>query len=130
MGDMGDDFRAWKEQGKQKREDNRKYSPQVLKTEGVKFDRKNWGAHLIVHGNNETIDFWPGTGKWIVRGGKTSRGVFALIKYIKKQAAPLEVPPMPELNKNKHGKKNKKGKFNKDGASCSIYGAVSTKILF
>ncbi|MCP4052478.1 MAG: hypothetical protein GY739_05300 [Mesoflavibacter sp.] len=85
MGDTGDDFRAWKEHGQKKRTDNREHSPKILESEGIRFDRKNMGAHLIVHGNDETIDFWPGTGKWIVRGGKTSRGVFPLIKYIKTQ---------------------------------------------
>ena len=91
MGDTGDDFRAWKEDGQKRRENNREYSPKILEKEGIKFDVKNWGAHLVVHGNNETIDFWPGTGKWIVRGGKTARGVFPLIKYIKRNKIDWEL---------------------------------------
>lgn len=82
MGDVGETFNALKEHSKGKRAKNRETSAEILKARGIKFDRKNAGAHLIVYGENCTVDFWPGTGKWICRSGNSSgRGVFMLIRY-------------------------------------------------
>lgn len=41
--------------------------------------------HLIVHAEGPgLIDFWPGTGRWIVRNTKKRMfGVFNLLRYIK-----------------------------------------------
>lgn len=70
-----------KHEGKQRRADNRENSARILAENGVKFDVKNSGAHLVVMSEAITVDFWPGTGKWIVRkSGKTGRGVFNLLK--------------------------------------------------
>ena len=80
MGDVGDTFNVWKEDGKKRRESNRANSPGILSDKGVKFTSKNSGAHLIVEGTDCLIDFWPGTGKFITRQGKHGRGVFNLIK--------------------------------------------------
>ena len=85
MGDVGDDYRALKEKGQRRRASNRETSPEVLKENGVKFESKNLGAHLIVEAKTGKIDFWPGTGKWIARNGRRGAGVFPLIKYIKEQ---------------------------------------------
>lgn len=85
MGDMGDDFNAWKRAKMEKRAKNRDASPQRLTEAGVKFDSRNLGAHLIVQSQAGTIDFWPGTGNWIIRSTQQKgRGVFDLIKFIKK----------------------------------------------
>ena len=80
MGDVGDDFRAFKKLGQENRARNRKNSPSVLTDHGVEFESKNMGAHLIVTGADCLIDFWPGTGKWIARNGKRGFGVFNLLK--------------------------------------------------
>lgn len=82
MGDMGDDFRAMREHSKEKRADNRESSADALKRAGVSFDIRNRGAHLIVKHNGIRIDFWPGTGKWSSAGGRHSRGVFELLKFL------------------------------------------------
>jgi hypothetical protein len=80
MGDMGDDFRAMNEYKKQKRKSNTQKSTQILIDKGIKFVSLNHGSHLFVDGK---IDFWPSTGKWIVRGGKKyHRGVFKLIRRL------------------------------------------------
>jgi len=51
----------------------------------ISFEEKNFGAHLIVTINDDypLIDFWPGTGKWIVRGHKwTALGIDSLIEFV------------------------------------------------
>jgi len=80
MGDMGELFNGLKGESQKRRADNRESSAKILEENGIKFESKNMGAHLIVSGDSITIDFWPGTGKFIVRGGKTGRGVFNLLK--------------------------------------------------
>lgn len=73
-------FGCLKQESQQRRTGNRENSAKILSDNGVSFESKNVGAHLIVHGHSITVDFWPGTGKWIVRKGKTGRGVFNLLK--------------------------------------------------
>lgn len=84
MGDMGDMFKVMKQHSKDRRSSNREQSPQLLRLEGIDFIRKNGGTHLLVYGNNDTtIDFWPGTGRWIPRNtGFAQFGVKNLIKYV------------------------------------------------
>lgn len=64
-----------------KRAANRERSAQHLENLGVTFSEHNNGAHLIIYGRLETIDFWPGTGLWRCRGGKqvSGRGIEALL---------------------------------------------------
>jgi len=83
--DMGDMWRELKRISQEKRAKNREASPAILKAEGISFEEKNDGAHLIVKHNGHTVDFWPGTGKWITRGGRfmiKGRGVKKLIKHV------------------------------------------------
>lgn len=52
----------------------------MLLKAGIRFETKNLGAHLIVRALGLTVDFWPGTGLWIVRDTKRQgRGVQRLI---------------------------------------------------
>lgn len=86
MGDLGDLFKDVKEASKQKRSENRNNAPILLEKEGIPFVSKNAGAHLIISAGESSniIDFWPGTGKWIVRSsGYPGRGIFNMIKYLK-----------------------------------------------
>lgn len=87
MGDMGDYWRdvvpEMKQRSIEKRASNRQKSADMLMSIGIEFDSKNDGAHLIVKGNGVIVDFWPGTGKYIPRGGKAGRGVFNLIRLIR-----------------------------------------------
>lgn len=69
------------EESKAKRAGNRENSAEILTQRGVSFTPKNGGAHLIVNHNGKVADFWPGTGKYQVRGaGPYKRGVFNLLK--------------------------------------------------
>lgn len=70
---------------REKKESNREWSTQHLKDEGIVFESKNNGIHLIVYvpDSELKIDFWPSTGKWIPRDtGDQYRGIRNLIKYI------------------------------------------------
>lgn len=80
MGDTGDDFREWRDQKKERKRNNLEYSTNLLKEKGVVFESKNGGIHLIVVGKDGMIDFWPSTGKFIIRDGRTGRGVRQLLK--------------------------------------------------
>ena len=85
MGDMGDDFRAWGEMKKAKKEANKVSSTDLLTENGIEFEVKNGGSHLIVNHNDKIIDFWPSTGKWTIRpSGSCRRGIFRLIKELNK----------------------------------------------
>jgi hypothetical protein len=71
----------------EKRGENRDASQQLLQDHGVAFEVKNGGAHLIVKGDGSIVDFWPGTGLWLVRESKPvarGRGVFNLLKRLGK----------------------------------------------
>lgn len=66
-----------------KRASNRDYSADLLKKNGIEFETKNGGVHLIVTHNGKIADFWPGTGKFNIRGGfGYQRGVRNLIKSL------------------------------------------------
>lgn len=80
MSEATEIYAALKTCSQANRAHNRNESPKILKRHGVEFESKNRDAHLIVHGHSVTVDFWPGTGKWIVRGGTSGRGVFNLLK--------------------------------------------------
>lgn len=81
MGDMNDYFNDIKSASQVKRAVNRERSAQRLEDLGVTFSEHNNGAHLIIYGKLETIDFWPGTGLWRCRGGRqaSGRGIEALL---------------------------------------------------
>lgn len=81
--DAGDMWREHKKLRQEKRASNRDASAKILMEEGIAYDNKNMGAHLIVKHNGITVDFWPGTGKWKDRIGKQGRGVINLIKYLR-----------------------------------------------
>lgn len=82
MGDMGDDFRAWKQARIEKRAANRDYGAKCLADMGIQFEAKNDGAHLIVTHRGKVADFWPGTGKFKLRDGKWGRGILNLKRQL------------------------------------------------
>lgn len=85
MSDIGDDFKFLKERSKQKKISNIESSTLILLDKGYDVDVRNNGVHLIIDWNDKTVDFWPSTGKWIVRGGKASRGVKGLIIELERE---------------------------------------------
>lgn len=88
VSDMGDDFNAMKKASQEKRADNREASFEILSRFGATFTSKSNGAHFIVEAGAKTVDFWPGTGLWIVRGdGWRKRGVRKLCDFITAERA-------------------------------------------
>ena len=74
---------AMREASRERRAGNRENSAAILRDRGIAFEERNAGAHLIVRHAGKVADFWPGTGKYQVRGtGKYRRGVFNLIKEL------------------------------------------------
>ena len=83
MSEIADVNHVINEKRKQKRMSNRIHSAGMLKSAGIVFDVRNEGAHLIVESTEGLIDFWPGTGRWIVRkSGFKEYGVRNLIKFV------------------------------------------------
>lgn len=86
--DIGATWRAIRAQRAEKRSDNREASARMLTEAGIAYTTANDGVHLIVRNGRFVVDFWPGTGKWRVRGlPHYNRGVDALIKAISKGTA-------------------------------------------
>ena len=84
MSDLSETYKAMREHSQEKRAKNREFAINYLLDNDVDFGTRNGGVHLMVEcGVSGIIDFWPGTGKWIERGGKTGRGIKTMVKYIK-----------------------------------------------
>ncbi len=47
MGDMGEMYKAMKEDSKTRRANNRDSAPKTLEGAGISFESKNYGAHLV-----------------------------------------------------------------------------------
>lgn len=84
MGDMGELFKDLKEHSQQKRASNRETSSELLNKHKIPYQSKNYGAHLIITYNSVIIDFWPGTGMFILRNKQKTRGrgIFKLFKKL------------------------------------------------
>lgn len=92
MGDIGDTYQIMKEESQKRRAEYRRYAPEVLRGEaGLVVVSKNAGAHLIVKKpySGCWVDFWPGTGLWIVRlrgniksKQRRGRGIRKLLTYL------------------------------------------------
>lgn len=84
MGDYWRDVKpALKELSRRKRAGNREASAKNLTEAGIAFEAKNDNAHLIVTAAGMVVDFWPGTGLWVVRGtNERRRGVHHLINRL------------------------------------------------
>lgn len=94
MSELGDLYHEWNKDKQEKRRRNRSRSAALLTDRGYAFTSRNEGAHLIVTAAmGVTIDFWPGTGKWIAR---VSRGGHAIRGYgvanLMREFKPVESP--------------------------------------
>lgn len=84
MSEIGETFKAYKEERQRKRRDNATSSIEMLKRMGVEFVVCNAAIpHLRVC---KDIDFWPSTGTWRRRGATgrvvEGRGVRNLLREI------------------------------------------------
>lgn len=81
------------ESGQDKRAYNRENSNRLLRENGYQFEEKNGAAHLIVQTMRGIVDFWPGTGKFIVRNSShEGRGVFNLMQHAAPMSAAADEP--------------------------------------
>jgi hypothetical protein len=82
MGDMGDYFRDYTVMRREKRRSNTENSTELLRQQGIPFESRNGGAHLVVDG---VADFWPSTGLFIPRDRTYSRdrGVSRLLDFVR-----------------------------------------------
>ena len=78
-----DVYQVMNEMSKNKRAKNRLSSTNFLVSRYIQFTSHNNGAHLIITHKSNTINFWPGTGKWNHVGFRRGYGVRNLIKYLK-----------------------------------------------
>ena len=84
--DMGALFRDYKAMRQKKRAGNRESSADMLRQAGIAFQSNNAGAHLVVKHCGVTVDFWPGTGLWCIRGSTAQhRGVNRLLSRLPAQ---------------------------------------------
>lgn len=86
MGEMGELYRAMKEDSRERKERNRVNALKVLGEENIKYESKNDGVHFVVDGPHGLIDYWPTTGKWVERAvaGLAGRGVSSLVNHVKR----------------------------------------------
>ena len=82
MSEVAEIYSTIRRMSRKKRSKNRDWSTNKLIDLGVKFSKHNNGVHLIVNHNGVTVDFWPGTGKWITRDGFKGRGVYNMLDHI------------------------------------------------
>lgn len=80
---------GWSGESQQRRASHRETSAELLERSGIAYASKNGGVHLIVTHGDQVVDFWPGTGKFIPRGGRPGRGVFNLMKLLGVKPAEL-----------------------------------------
>lgn len=81
MSDIGDIYKVMNKMSSEKRSRNLISSTEILDNHNIEYESKNNGVHLIVKGIDGLIDFWPSTGKFNLRNGKSGRGVFKLIRH-------------------------------------------------
>ena len=82
MGDVGEDYKAWKKMKKKKKALNLEQSTAKLISMGIDFESKNNGLHLVVRSKNGVFDFYPSTGLYERRGVGQRRGLSSLLREI------------------------------------------------
>ena len=82
MSELSKTYELMREISREKKLSNQEFSTKLLDKMGVDYESKNNGIHLIVFNDEDFIDFYPSTGKWIPRGGKASRGVRKMLSYM------------------------------------------------
>jgi hypothetical protein len=88
MSEIGEMYAATKEQraheSKHRKRKNMNGSMIMLGKNGINYESKNDGVHLVVSHKGRVADFWPTTGKFNIRGDKRYfRGVRLLIKIMR-----------------------------------------------
>jgi len=85
MNETTEFWRDLRHEGQKKRATNRERGAALLAERGFSFASKNDGAHLIITHARKTADYWPGPGRWAIRGGITGYGVFGLMRLLEQE---------------------------------------------
>lgn len=89
MGDMGDDFRAWREHKNKIKMDRAAQNRLSLFQSGFEYERKDsFETHFhVLLPNGERVSFWPSSGAWRrhIPNARTMYGWKSLIKYASTQ---------------------------------------------
>lgn len=81
--EIAETFKEIRKNKQQKRIKNKEHSTKTIQRLNVPYELKNDGLHIIITLPKLTIDFWPSTGKWIVRNKPIqSRGIRKLMQFI------------------------------------------------
>ena len=81
MGSMREDFRAYDQYNRMKKQANKQFSTNLLIEQGINFESRNDGLHLVIRTRNGNINFFPSTG--LFNGALKGRGVYNLLKELK-----------------------------------------------
>lgn len=81
MGSMREDFRAYDRYTRMKKQANKNFSTELLVKEGIEFESRNEGLHLVIRTRKGNINFFPSTG--LYNGAVKGRGVYNLLKELK-----------------------------------------------
>jgi hypothetical protein len=85
VSELGETFAALREVSREARARNRHFGGAALRLARIDFISRNMGVHLVVSHAGAVVDYWPGTGLWIVRGSNLKcRGVKRLIEHLRK----------------------------------------------
>lgn len=81
MSEFAEDMKAYGEYCREKKERNRAYSTALLTENGIQFESRNDGLHLLIETAKGRVNFFPSTG--LYNGALSGRGVKNLLKELK-----------------------------------------------
>ena len=82
MSEVSEIYEAMREEGRKKKLKNKEFSTLLLDRLKIDYTSHNNGIHLKVFNDDETIDFYPSTGTFIISGQPKRRGVMKMLKYM------------------------------------------------
>lgn len=85
-GDMRDVWDAFKEDARERREDRIEKNMAAIEASGLDYEERP-SALLFRNPGKPKVDFYPGTGRWVVCGAKRARrgGADAFLSWYAKQ---------------------------------------------
>ena len=81
MGSVREDYRERERYSRMKKQANKKFSTELLVKEGIEFESRDNGLHLVIRTRKGNINFFPSTG--LYNGAIKGRGVYNLLKELK-----------------------------------------------
>lgn len=86
MGEMGEIFREMTRQKKERKYHRKVKALHLLKENHVVYEELNNGYQLRINVDKDVvIDYWPTTGRWIIRNKKACFGVYSLLKFLRRK---------------------------------------------